>query len=88
MWELPSVESPTVLSDAKLLEKLPFQVTNLQLVEEFTHLLTHREVRFRIYRARSRVRRGEWRAPNEIEDMAMSTAMRRAITRLSASDGD
>ena len=88
MWELPSIESPSTLSDAKLREKLSFQVTNLQLVDEFTHLLTHREVRFRIYRARSRVRRGEWRAPNEMEDMAMSTAMRRAIRRLSASNED
>jgi A/G-specific adenine glycosylase len=88
MWELPSIESSSTLSDAKLREMLPFQVTNLQLVDEFTHLLTHREVRFRIYRARSRVRRGEWRDPDEIEDMAMSTAMRRVIRRLSESNED
>ena len=82
MWELPSVERPRALADSKLAEALPFRVTNLQLVDTFTHLLSHREVRFRIYTAQSRVRRGEWRSWSEMADMGMSSAMRRAIERL------
>ena len=82
MWELPSVEHPRSLTDSQLIDALPFRITNLQLVETFTHLLSHREVQFRIYTAQSRVRRGEWRTRSEMVDMGMSSAMRRAIERL------
>ena len=86
MWEMPSVERARPLSIPQLLEALPFRATNLRLVDSFTHLLTHREVRFRIYIADTRIRRGEWRSLSEMEEMGMSSAMRGAIRRLHDAD--
>lgn len=82
MWELPSVESEMALSEKRVAEGLEFRVTNLQLVETFTHLLSHREIQFRIYTARTRQRKGVWHSPAVLEEIAMSSAMRRAIGRL------
>jgi adenine-specific DNA glycosylase len=81
MWELPSVESESPLNDGDLLARLSIPVAKLRFVESFTHLLSHREIRFRIYRGTTRQRRGAWRTPEEIDDVAMSSAMRRAIQR-------
>lgn len=88
MWELPSVESDRVLSDDVFAEQLPMRVRALRLVETFTHLLSHREIRFRIYTARTLQRKGEWRSPEVVETCAMSSAMRRAIQRVVATYED
>jgi A/G-specific adenine glycosylase len=81
MWELPSVEDSQVLDTEELQKALPIRTTNLKLVDEFTHLLSHREIRLRIYTARTRQRRGEWCSLEEIEEIAMSSAMRKVIFR-------
>lgn len=81
MWELPSVEDDRAMETDVLSQALPIRTSNLQLVDEFTHLLSHREIRLRIYTARTRQRRGEWRSLTEIEEIAMSSAMRKAIRR-------
>ena len=85
MWEMPSIERSEPLQDNALLEVLPLRATHLQLVETFKHLLSHREIRFRIYTARTRARRGTWKTLEEIEDMAMSSAMRGAMRRVAES---
>ena len=79
MWELPSVEDSRPLGIPELNDALAISTTDLHLVDEFTHLLSHREIRLRIYSARTRQRRGEWRTIEEIEELAMSSAMRKAL---------
>ena len=88
MWELPSVESDGVLSDEAFAEQLPMGIREVRLVETFTHLLSHREIHFRIYTGRTRQRKGAWRSPEIVENCAMSSAMRRAIQRVVAAHED
>ncbi len=86
MWEPLSVESKTELSRDELLSGLPIQVQNLKDAPGgFKHLLSHREIRMYLYTATTRVRSGFWYDLEEIEELAMSTAMRKAILKLGQS---
>src|SRR5262249_5912079 len=46
MWQVPTIEAGTPLSDAQLRRKLPVRVNGLRKRESFVHNTTHRRITF------------------------------------------
>lgn len=81
LWELPSVESADSLESAAIETALGFKVGGLRPLETFKRLLTHREVRFHVFEASTRVRRGHWCDQAEAAKLAMAKPMRSLVDR-------
>jgi len=88
MWQAPTIESDAPLSPARVAAALAAQtgvsITPSTSIHTFTHMTSHREVRFVIHEARTRIRRGIWRTPQEASELPMSSAMRRIVDGLRA----
>jgi adenine-specific DNA glycosylase len=80
MWETPTVENATALDAAEIRARLPLRVSALIRRGEFTHHTTHRTIRFHVYHAKSRARRGLWRAVDRVSDLPLSNAQARVLT--------
>ena len=52
LWQLPTVESDKRLEPAEIRSRLDFDVHDLSHIESFERVLTHRRIRFHVYRAR------------------------------------
>ncbi len=79
MWQPPTVESSTHLSPEEVAVSLPFKVHIQKVLPAFTHQTTHRRLIFHVHRGSTRIRRGEWRNPNRIDDLPMSNAHRKVL---------
>jgi len=79
MWQTPTIESNKQLGDEQVSAALPMRVDELTKRGRFAHHTTHRRITFHVYTARSRARRGVWRAPESISDLPMSNAQRRVL---------
>ena len=85
LWQMPTVESTRRLGGAELTRQLGLPVEDLAHVSSFDRVLTHRRIRFHVYRASlERGRRlptgNRWIAPGEdLEGLAMGVAQSRTI---------
>ncbi|NNM25972.1 MAG: A/G-specific adenine glycosylase [Phycisphaerales bacterium] len=79
MWQPPTVEAASRLTDRVVRSRLALPVTGLRPVGGFVHLTTHRRVCFHVLAGTTRSRRGVWRGPGECDDLAMSNAHRRVL---------
>lgn len=79
MWQTPTIEAGRRLAPGQVETRIPFAVTGLDRRAAFDHVTTHRRVRFHVYAARTRIRTGTWRRPDEIADLPMSNAQRRVL---------
>ena len=83
MWEPLSIESQKHLSPDEIVNGLPIRIENLKSASaSFKHLLSHREIRIHLYTATTRARSGTWCNSQEIKELAMSTGMHKALSRL------
>ncbi len=82
LWQTPTIETPRRLRLADLPVRLPVPVTDIADVADFEYRTTHRRIRFYVFCARSRARRGTWRRPDDVEDLPMSNAQRRVLALL------
>lgn len=85
MWQAPTIESKRILQAGEIRRALPILVNGLRKLGTFEHNTTHRQITFHVYAARSRgrrARRGEWRVPDDIDDLPMSNAQRRVLRLL------
>lgn len=81
MWQVPTIESSEPLNSRDLANCLSAKAREALVKKgEFTHKTTHRQIRFHIYLARTRMRQGTWRAVDAIDDLPMSNAQRRVLT--------
>jgi len=84
MWQVPTVESSGVLSERAVragVAGAASSITELKKVASFEFGTTHRLITFCVYTARSRQRRGVWRAADDLADLPMSNAQRRVLAR-------
>lgn len=79
LWQVPTVESTTRLSDVDIQLRLPFTVAGMIAAGGFTHVLSHRRIQFHIYRARSTTKRGVWHMPRDLDALPMSNAQRKIL---------
>ena len=79
MWQTPTIESTKPLSAEDVHAALSVRVDQLTKRGRFAHHTTHRRITFHVYTARSRARRGLWRAPENIHDLPMGNAQRRVL---------
>ncbi len=84
MWQTPTVEAARRLPAREIESRLPFAVTALARRAGFDHVTTHRRVRFHVFTAGTRRRRGVWRGPDELADLPMSNAQRKVLATLAA----
>jgi A/G-specific adenine glycosylase len=87
LWQAPSVErADRFPSRPEIAESTRLSVEADQPIDRFTHLTTHREVRFEVWPV-SRGRAGggrAWRSPGQIEHLALGTPQRRILLELHA----
>lgn len=83
MWQVPTIESTQPLAIDNLAHQLPFAVTALQTVSQFQHITTHRRITFHVHTARSRIRSGIWRSPDDVDDLPLSNAQKRIVAMAS-----
>jgi len=79
MWQAPTIESDAPLNHAHLLDRLSPAVSSLREIGAFVHLTTHREVRVRVFVARTSSTKGRWVDAASQLDVPMGAAARRAI---------
>ena len=79
MWQMPTIESLRPLHEVEIRSALPVAVSGFGAIGEFNHKTTHRTISFKVYRAMSRSREGEWKSEADIEQLPMSNAQRRVI---------
>jgi A/G-specific adenine glycosylase len=82
MWQPPTVEADRPLDPDEVSADLGFNITRLSPCGGFEHQTTHRRVVFHLFAARTRIRRGVWRRPDDIDDLPMSNAHRRVLATL------
>jgi A/G-specific adenine glycosylase len=82
MWQPPTVESEEPLEPDHVQSGLAFSARNVERIARFTHITTHREVRFHVHLATTRIRRGEWRPVTELDRTPMSNAHRKVMAYL------
>jgi len=82
MWQAPTIESKRILRAGEIRRALPIVVNGLRKLGTFEHHTTHRRITFHVYAARTRARRGEWRLPDDADDLPMSSAQRRVLRLL------
>ena len=79
LWQAPTIESDKAHPEPSDLERA-FGADRLDMIGEFTHKTTHRDVHFRVYRAHGAARvRGTMRSPAEIGSLALSSPQRRVL---------
>lgn len=81
MWQVPTVEATTKLSSTQVVDRLELKTTVPQSLEAFRHITTHRRITFHVFTARTRMRRGVWRACDDIADLPMSNAQQKIVAR-------
>ena len=79
MWQMPTIEATRALRPGEVESRLALTVTGLERCTAFEHATTHRRIRFHVFAAKSRVRRGTWREPADAEDLPMSNPQRRIL---------
>lgn len=79
LWQPPTVEATRRLPAPLVAARLAMPVTDIRRVGSFEHLTTHRRVRFHVFTAHTRARRGVWRHPDKTSDLPMSNAHRRIL---------
>lgn len=82
LWQAPSLEREDRFpTRAELGESLGLEIAGSRAIHRFDFQTTHREVRFRVWRAaRARGGRGrEWRTLPELESMAVGSAQRKVL---------
>lgn len=79
MWQTPTIESSATLHTDEIASRLPVRVTGLTSGTSFQHATTHRRITFHVFTARSRVRRGTWRRPDDVADLPLSNAHKRVL---------
>ena len=82
MWQPPTVEADRELEEEAMRTELKVKVERIELRGRFTHITTHREVRFHVHRATTRARHGIWRSRDELHETPMSNAHRKALAYL------
>jgi len=80
MWQTPTVESSRPLAAEEVACELPIRVSDMRFLRRFEHSTTHRRVTFHVFEARTRVRRGTWRDPDNTDDLPMGNAQRKALS--------
>lgn len=80
MWQTPTIESDTALTPRAIRARLSIEVESLVRRGEFVHQTTHRRITFHVFAARTRARRGTWRAPGDVRDLPMSNPQRRIVS--------
>lgn len=79
MWQPPTVEADRALTPHAIRKTLALPLEGMSKKRTFEHQTTHRRVVFHVYEARSKSRRGTWRALNDLSDLPMSNAHRHAL---------
>jgi A/G-specific adenine glycosylase len=82
LWQAPTVEAASALTAEQVRPRLPVAVTDVETLPGFEYRTTHRRIRFHVFHARSRARRGTWRRPDDVGDLPMSNAQRRVLALL------
>jgi len=91
LWQLPTIEDAESKGAAAraIAERLDLQIEPPVEVGCFTHITTHRRIDFHVHEAgvtngRRRRGTGVWRSLEDVDDLPMSNAQRRAIEQLRA----
>ena len=80
LWQAPTVEAARPVDVDQIAHGLPPDaIATLRRCGEFVHKTTHRLIRFHVYRAVSRSRRGPWLAFAALQRLPMSSAQRRVL---------
>lgn len=80
LWQAPTSERDDRHAEAGELQTL-FAATGLARAGEFVHQTTHREVRFRLWRAATASDRGRrWALVSDLDGLGISSAQRRILT--------
>lgn len=79
MWQTPTIESDVPLTPRAVRARLAVSVDSLVRQGAFVHQTTHRRITFHVFTARTRARRGMWRAPGDVRDLPMSNPQRRIV---------
>jgi len=79
LWQTPTIESAREMDATAITASLRVAVSRLRKRGEFTHRTTHRVIRFHVYAAISRARRGTWRRLDNLCDLPMSNAQQRVL---------
>jgi len=80
LWQAPTFEATRRASFDRIAHGLPQDASaTLRRCGEFVHKTTHRLIRFHVYRAISRSRRGRWHTAASLHELPMSSAQRRVL---------
>jgi A/G-specific adenine glycosylase len=82
LWQPPAVEAEGPLGAGEVAQRLRdrgFALRGLEHCGTFDHQLTHRRVRFHVFRGSGARCRGRWEAPGGIAEVPMSNAHRRVL---------
>jgi len=79
MWQVPTIESEAALDVHAVTTALPVSAMRVARLREFTHMTTHREVVFVVYRGETRSRSGTWVEISEIAAFPLSNPMRKIV---------
>jgi len=79
MWQVPTIEAPRRMTRPTIERALSINISGLARRGHFTHHTTHRTVEFHVLTARTRIRRGVWRHPDDVDDLPMSNAQKRVL---------
>lgn len=82
MWQVPTIETGSKLTRSRLADRLPVRVQSIEPLTVFDHQTTHRRIRFHVFCATSRSRRGDWRTLDEIADLPLSVPQQRIVAML------
>ncbi len=80
LWQAPTFETAQPADIDRIAHGLPHDAaTTLHRCGDFVHKTTHRLIRFQVYRAISRSRRGRWHPAASLHELPMSSAQRRVL---------
>ena len=80
LWQAPTLEAARPCDVDSVAHGLPADaIATLRPCGDFVHKTTHRLIRFHVYRAVSRSRRGRWHASTTLLQLPMSSAQRRVL---------
>ena len=88
MWQLTTREDgPADSMTQWIARRFGLRIARPQIVGRFEHITTHRRIAFEAYRARVtggrlRARSGQWRRLDQLDDLPLSNAQRKAIQLL------
>ncbi|MEM1109291.1 MAG: A/G-specific adenine glycosylase [Planctomycetota bacterium] len=88
MWQLPTLETGDITSaPAHLEDRFRLKISETKPVTRFTHQTTHRTICFEVHQCsveagRLRPGRGQWRTPDNLQDLPLAKPQQTAVSHL------